>query len=173
MDPNITTDAKFKTYVSEKVLSFLYDAQIKHALEVLYPADYDGSQPYKSVQERLALFTGEAFISCNAHVLVEHSRASSYGYIFNIPPGLHGQDIAYSFYTPGLPAPFVETDSIATKMQGYLTRFAKTGSPNGDAEISLPEYREDSKVLDIKANSFEIARDDAANLRCQWWSKNI
>lgn len=174
MDPKIKTNADFKSYVSKKVLSFLSSGQIKHVINVLYPPVYDGSQPYKNVQDRLALLIQEAFINCNAHILAQNSQGQSFGYIFDVPPGLHGQDIAYSFYTPGLPAPFVEDKGLATEMQRYLTRFARTGDPNGGAGgVKIPEYSQAGAVLDIKSSGFKVVKDDAANPRCKWWGENF
>lgn len=174
VDPTIKTDAALNAYLSKKALSFLSAGLADHVINVLYPPVYDGSQPYTSVQERLALLIEEAFISCNAHILAEHTQAQSYGYIFDVPRGLHGEDIAYSFYTPGLPAPFVEDKTVATEMQGYLTRFAKTGNPNSESGgVSVPEYDAGEMVLDIKKGGFELVKDDMANQRCIWWAENI
>ena len=174
VDPKIKTNAAFNAYVSTKAFSFLSTNLRNYVINVLYPPTYDGSQPYTSVQERLALLIQEAFINCNAYILAESTQAPAYGYIFDVPPGLHGQDIAYSFYTPGLPSPFVDNKTIAARMQGYLTRFARTGNPNGGSDnVVIPEYHTDDMVLDINEAGFEITKDDSANKRCAWWTQHI
>lgn len=173
VNPDIKTNADFNSYVSNKVLGFLSDGQINHVLNVLYPAEYNGSQPYATVQGRLAKVVEEAFINCNAHILAKDARTPAYGYIFDVPPGLHGQDIAYSFYTPGLPAPYVKDEALASEMQSYLTRFAKTGDPNGGSGVTIPKYQSASIVMDIEPGGFGLIKDDAANARCTWWAENI
>ena len=146
---------------------------LDHVVHVLYPPKYDGASPYKNVQERLSLLISEAFIGCSAHT-VAHRSKESWGYVFDIPPGLHGEDIAYTFFTPGAPSPDVEYESAAKRMQGYLKNFIKTGNPNSEGpRPALPEYHHGETVLDIKEDGFLLLKDDMANDRCAWWEANL
>ena len=169
VDPNIKTDAAFNKYLSNELFAHMPRRALDHVIHVLYPPKYDGSKHYKNVQERLGLLISEAFIGCSAHSVAQHTK-DSWGYIFDIPPALHGEDIAYSFFTPGAKSPDVEYKSTAKGMQRYLASFVKAGNPNSDdLRPAVPEYHGKEKVLDIKIGGFLIRKDDVANERCAWW----
>lgn len=176
IDPSITTDSAFNAYVSNKLLSFLSPGLQEYIIKELYPAHYDGSNGYKTIKERLGLLISEAFIGCSAFELANATAHGygSFGYMFAVPPGLHGQDIAYSFFAPGKESPNVENVPVAMELQRYLTRFARTGDPNGaDGESSIPEYKQGELILKLSPNNSTWVRDDMANKRCQWWQKNL
>lgn len=176
IDPSIVTDSAFNDYISNKLFSSHSPASQEHIIKTLYPARYDGSNGYKTVKERLGLLISEAFIGCNAFGLasVAAHGNGSFGYVFSVSPGLHGQDIAYSFFTPGKEWPNVENVTVAMEIQGYLTRFAITGNPNGaDVDPPMPEYKQGEMILNISSEGSSSVRDDMMNKRCQWWQKNI
>jgi carboxylesterase type B len=176
IDPSIATDSAFNAYISNKLFSFLSPASQEHLIKVLYPPRYDGSNGYKTVKERLGLLISEAFIGCNAFGLANAAAHGngSFGYMFAVPPGLHGQDIAYSFFTPGNESPNVENVTVAMELQGYLTRFARTGNPNGaDGDTPIPEYKQGEMILKVGSDGSTSVRDDMGNGRCQWWQKNF
>jgi carboxylesterase type B len=173
VDPKITTDSAFNNYLSDDLFLHMQPNSLNYVINVLYPPEYDGSKPYTTVQERLSLLIGEAFIGCSAYTVAEQSE-TSFAYVFDVPPGLHGEDIAYSFFTPGKPSPNVKSKSTATEMQGYLARFATTGNPNhARPPPTIPEYHPGKKVLCIKDGGFLVSRDDMASKRCAWWEKNL
>ena len=49
----------------------------------------------------------------------------TYAYQFSVPPGLHGEDVAYTFSNG--PANDVGSDSAAVALQQYITSFASRG----------------------------------------------
>lgn len=176
VDPSITTDSAFDAYVSNKLFSFLSPGSQHHIIKELYPAHYDGSNGYKTVKQRLGLLISEAFIGCSAFELANATAHGhgSFGYMFAVPPGLHGQDIAYSFFTPGEESENVENVHVAMELQKYLTRFARTGNPNSaEGESTIPEYKRGGLILKLSPNSSSLVRDDMVNKRCQWWQKNL
>ena len=50
----------------------------------------------------------------------------------------HGAEIAFVFGSAEPPTP--EDEALAISMQGYWTRFARTGDPNGDGALQWPLY---------------------------------
>jgi acetylcholinesterase len=121
---------------------------------------------YKNVQQRLALLISETFIGCNAHYLAHALKDHSHGYIFGVPPGFHGQDIAYTFFTDSNPN--VRTEFLASSLQQYLMRFVRTENPNGGDLPDSPVYGNGSLILDLGNNGFKVGRAEVANRRCNW-----
>jgi len=176
VDPSIVTDAAFDAYISNKLFSLYSPASQEHIIKTLYPARYDGSNGYKTVKERLGLLISEAFIGCNAFGLASAAAHGngSFGYVFAVSPGLHGQDIAYSFFTPGKESPHVENVTVAMEIQRYLTRFAIMGNVKGaDGDSPIPDYKQGEMILNISSEGSSLVRDDMMNMRCQWWQKNL
>jgi para-nitrobenzyl esterase len=50
----------------------------------------------------------------------------------------HGAEIAFVFGSAESPSP--EDTAIGRSMQGYWTRFARTGNPNGEGALEWPRY---------------------------------
>lgn len=68
-----------------------------------------------------------------------------------MPPGIHGSDVAYTFYNNGSETTFLGTavnSTIALATQYYITSFVMTGSPNAHASGApyFPIYGNDSKL---------------------------
>ena len=78
----------------------------------------------------------------------------------------HGAEIAYVF---GSVVPTEEVDRmLGLAIQGYWTRFARTGDPNGDAALSWPRYDDAS---DQRIN-FDAAISVVSGFRrseCEFW----
>lgn len=51
--------------------------------------------PYTSMITRTATGVGDFLVGCNAHFL---SQRLGYGYLFDVPPALHGGDVPYTFF---------------------------------------------------------------------------
>lgn len=158
----------------------------------LYPPIYDGSQGYKNPLERVALTISEVFYACNAYYLGRAYENSSYGYQFSIPPGLHGQDLPYTFFTgldPGPDAPPLQLQDLvslvmkygqvgdpktAVAWQQFMTSFAQRGTPTGrDLPASIAPYGRNDSVMDFNVFGVGIIKDPAANRRCEWWQKGL
>jgi cholinesterase len=95
-----------------------------------------------------------------------------YSYIFTVPPSLHGQDIAYTYFNG--PNPSVQNNTLAQIMQRYFTNFAQTGDPNGPAKVPhFPTYGPRQTCLNLNLTNIGTVRDNAANERCAWWQKGL
>jgi hypothetical protein len=74
------------------------NATLSYILDTLYPAVYDGTYPYTTIFECVSLLTAEIPFTCNARYVDLACGNETYSYYFTVPPGLHGEDIAYTFF---------------------------------------------------------------------------
>ena len=94
----------------------------------MYPEDYNGSQNYTTLFERLSSLISEMCFTCTYRALGQAFANRSYAYIFSIPPAIHGEDTAYTFFRR--PDPGVANNTLARMLQKYVIQFTITGSPN-------------------------------------------
>lgn len=146
---------------------------INYMLNTLYPAVYDGTYPYTTIFQRASLVTAEVSFTCNTRYLDLAYNNETYSYYFTVPPGLHGEDIAYTFFNgdtttsdDGLPI----NATVATTLQKYITNFALSGSsPNGVGVPFFPEYQSNATVLELGIYGIgALSVDTTANSRCDW-----
>ncbi|KAF5873332.1 putative lipase protein [Botrytis fragariae] len=68
----------------------------------LYPDQLDGKYGYTSEMMRAAFTSAESCFACNTRYLNVKVGNKTYVYSFNVPPALHADDVAYTFYNgPG------------------------------------------------------------------------
>ena len=134
---------------------------------------------------------------CNAHYLDAADFPNKYGYLFSLPPGLHGEDVPNTFYNNGgfNLANFNLNVSVSIALQDYIGSFVTDGYPSlpsgnsvkgglpgvtgGNITASgniqgVPKfvmYGEDAQVVDLDLSSITEIRDPVANERCDWWQK--
>lgn len=142
-----------------------------YVVNTLYPAVFNGSYPYTNGYLRSILLTTESAFTCNTRYLDLAFGNQSFAYQFEVPPALHGQDVAYTFYNgggsnraTGLVAP------IAQAMQAYITNFAIHGNPNGPGGLPyFPKYQSNSTEMGLNITGLMPQMDPDANMRCAWW----
>ncbi len=148
-----------------------------HLTNVLYPSVFDGSQPYRTQFDRASLLSGKSSIECNAFYLDHAFGIKTYGYEFAVFPGIHSQDLNFTFYHR--PNPTVSAPRVAAALQEYITNYAVTGAPGkaGGANSTFPEFpihgEEAQTVRFLNDSSVSVERDPAANDRCVWWQKGL
>lgn len=130
---------------------------------------FDGSVGYRDQYQRTALAVGESGFSCNTNYLGRAYGNQTYNYLFSVPPALHGQDTAYTFYDG--PNPLVIADPIAIALQEYITSFAATGTPNEEGVPQFNVYGDSNQVQNLNVTGIEQIKDPAANERCTWWQQ--
>ena len=175
-DPRVDSDAAFENYIRVNY-PCISDSAVDHLTNVLYPSVFDGSQPYRTQFDRASLLSGESSIECNAFYLDTAFGNKTYGYEFAVFPGIHGQDLNFTFYHG--PNPTVSAPKVAAALQEYITNYAVTGAPGkaGGANSTFPEfptYGEDAQIVRfLNDSSISVERDPAANDRCVWWQKGL
>jgi carboxylesterase type B len=90
---------------------------------------------------------------------------------FAVFPGIHGEDVPYTFANGNNPS--IANLAIATAMQEYFTSFAINGVPKGQGIPRFPLYGAGSDAIEFNATSIHDIRDESANSRCLWWQKAL
>ena len=122
---------------------------------------------YINLQQRVSRMIAEAFLTCNTNYLGQAFKNTVRGYVFGVPPGFHGQDIAYTFFTEA--DQNVLNISVAEDLQTYLTQFIRKGDPNSLSLPHIPPYNHNAAVLYLNTTEYRVIMLDAANNRCTWW----
>jgi carboxylesterase type B len=170
--PNVQTDDELEAFILLNTPGFPADL-VNYVVKTLYPARYDGSQPYSSPIERTILFITETSFTCNNYFLNKAYGNKTFAYQFAVPPGFHGFDIPYTFYngqptnlTAGMIAP------VGVALGTYLTNFAMTGNPNGRGMPPFPMQGKNASMNSI-GTTIQRVKDDTSNQRCAWWEKSL
>jgi cholinesterase len=143
----------------------------------LYPPVYNGTYGYTTQVERTALLISEISFTCNTRYLDLAFKNQTYSYYFSVPPGLHGEDVSYTYFngdtsTSDDGAPVNAT--VAKALQDYLTSFVMNGSPNEKGLPYFPMYGSNSTILNVgTTNLGGTLKDTVANSRCDWWQKAL
>ena len=176
-DPRISNDTEFEQYIRSRFPD-IGSETVEYILNVLYPARYDGSQPYMSFMARYVLFLSDVFFTCNTNFLVaaatkQSGYPGSYTYDFAVPPGIHGQDLAYTFYDG--PSTSVTSELVAEILQQYIVSFATTGVPSSHAAngVTFPSYGGKDQAVVLNVTGPSVRKDPTANARCAWWQKAL
>lgn len=140
----------------------------------LYPEDYNGSMPYTNGLERTFLLIADSIFTCNTHYINKAFKNQTYAYEFQIPPALHGQDVAYTFYDgQGDDLSIGLVSAIAQVQQAYITNFVMTGDPNGPGVPSFPMQGMNSSLNAWNVTGVMTITDPTANERCEFWQKAL
>jgi para-nitrobenzyl esterase len=79
----------------------------------------------------------------------------------------HGAEIAFVFGSAEAPTP--DDTAIGRAMQGYWTRFARSGDPNGDGALAWPRY-DDATDQRINFNAATSVVSAFRREQCElWW----
>ena len=167
-DQNIKTNADFDNWVHVNFPSATASIQ-RQIISKIYPPVYDGSLPYVTPQQRSDLAVKEYLISCNTVSMVNAYQNKTYNYIFGVPPAIHAQDLAYTYYpnagTPG----FYPT--VAVMLQKYFVNFVLTGNPNKQGLPSWPMLGQKAAAINFTETGVLQTSSDSANSRCAFWNQ--
>lgn len=118
---------------------------------------------------RVALMISEGGIGVNTRAL-HKAFARSYGYVFAIPPALHGADLVYTFYN----GPVSNVDPVTAKiLEKYISNFVTTGNPNSRTVPYFPQYGMNSTVQALNISGVSPVIDPFLNKRTDWWLKGL
>lgn len=146
----------------------------------LYPPIFNGSYPYTTQIERGQLITQEFTITCHSYFLAnafakaEAERVSrSWKYIFAVPPGLHSNDVSYTFFNgdthPQSIGNIVVNTTVAGVLQNMIINLAQRATPNGKGVPEFPSYG-DGRVFDLNFTMLgNVFPDPDDNERCKYW----
>ncbi|OBR09222.1 Carboxylic ester hydrolase [Colletotrichum higginsianum IMI 349063] len=168
--PLIEDEEDYLSLLLTPLLPDASDEVVDYITTQLYPAVYDGTHPWTTPLARASATVADTWFICNNYFLNKALGGVAYNYLFDVPPGHHGNDIGYTFFNGettynGLPV----NASVADTLQAYLTAFAKTGSPNQDGLPEVPLYGDDAAVVSLYNRTTVV--DTAVAERCDWWQK--
>lgn len=142
---------------------------MSYITNTIYPPPDSGDLPYKTNLDRAALITSDVVVDCNTYLLALAYQNTTYNYLFDVPPGLHGDDLHYTFG----PDPSVKSDQIRQAIQDYIISFVSTGTPSGSLEPHFPEYGRSNTVLQLHPANIVPKPDPAASDRCILLQKDV
>lgn len=172
VDPSIQSNKAYKAYLASFFTSATEDV-IEYIADVLYPPIFDGTYPWTDWVSRTAttIAEGQGF-ACNS-VYLDHAYGNrTYAYLFSVPPGLHGEDVAYTFYNGGAASATVLNTTTAFVLQDWIASFAIDGVPAAPGVKGVPKfnmYGSHATVEDLGEASISLIVDPASNNRCDWW----
>lgn len=151
--PVNVTEATLDDYLSSLVPN-ITEASRKEALAL-----YLGSALKKeSLWDRTTTLIGDIMFACNAQVLASsyatHNDAT-YRYIFAVPPGAHGDDVPFTFYSEGdNPSDVaVANTTVASVLPNVIASLAISGVPQTALNTTMETYRSKETVLVIHHNA--------------------
>ncbi|KAK4695303.1 hypothetical protein P7C71_g2425, partial [Lecanoromycetidae sp. Uapishka_2] len=171
--PFITNDTAFNEFILT-AFPTINPAVANYVETVLYPPQMPGILSltgYSDEIGRAVLALAESTFTCNEYYLDKAFNNQTYAYQFSVPPALHGQDVAYTFFNG--PNSAVVSDPAAIALQEYITSFAINGVPSGPSLPAFPIYTNATDIIDLNATSITTIRDPVANQRCDWWQKEL
>ncbi|RDW61637.1 hypothetical protein BP5796_11529 [Coleophoma crateriformis] len=174
--PTATNSDNFTTFMLD-YFPELSTSQLAYLTNVLYPAIYNGSQPYTTPFKRLDLAISDFTFTCSTKSLGRAFGNSTHNYQFSVPPGNHTEDVPYTFFNG--PISTVKNGTLAMTLQRYLTGFADKGTPNQAGLPYWTEYGTAGKVLNFNVTesnsvSLDTIVDTATvNIRCDWWQQGL
>ena len=167
--PPVTTEAEYRAALQDRF------GDRAEQVEAVYPVSN-----FASPQAALVRAFGDVALVCDTYDSARRAAAGgapTYLYNFARPIPLpilqplmlgatHGAEIAYIF---GSVTPPEEADRmLGLAMQGYWTRFARDGDPNGENALEWPPY---SDAVDQRIN-FDATISVATHFRrpeCEFW----
>ncbi|QSZ31432.1 hypothetical protein DSL72_000997 [Monilinia vaccinii-corymbosi] len=174
--PFLSTEASLSDNLVS-VLPTISKSTLSYVTGTLYPPVYNGSYPYRSFFERASLITADISFTCNTRYLNTAFLNKTYSYYFTVPPGLHGEDIAYTFFngdTTTLNVGLPVNATVAAVLQRYIMNFAMTGNPNGRGVPFFPEYQKNATTVVLGSTGLgSLQTDTTANKRCEWWQQAL
>ncbi|HMJ12854.1 MAG TPA: carboxylesterase family protein [Polyangiaceae bacterium] len=168
----VTTDAELAA-----ALSSAFGAEALPEVLATYPAEN-----YASSNERLNAIGKDAFFACAARRIVRRAvrfGRSAYLYVFSHHPegaldptlgAFHAAEFPFIF-NRSMPLVAIRESErpLVDLMQGYWTRFARTGNPNGDSSAFWPKYSLfTDETLDIHLPEPSVS-ERHLEARCNFW----
>jgi carboxylesterase type B len=168
--PTAQEESGYQQYLDENIPG-IRPSPRSYISSTLYPPIFNGNFGYRTRLERGALTLSDFIFQCNTDYINRAFHGRSFAYRFSIPPGIHAQDLPYTFYNG--PNQAVVNDTVALILQDYITSFAKTGVPASSLGPVFERYGKGAGLLNFGPDAILTTLDPAANERCQWWQKAV
>ncbi|KAJ4262895.1 hypothetical protein NW762_006508 [Fusarium torreyae] len=176
-DPRINTTGAFAQFIQTFVPS-ITDASSEYIRNTLYSPIFDGSQGYTNNFERAYLLFQEFAFTCNQPFTSNGLNGTTNNYQFVIPPGIHSQDLGFTFYRgapidpSGAPFPPSSATNVAAAklLQTWIASFVTGGKPTTPRTIPFEAYGSEGNliVLGERSNLTHVVPG-----RCTWLAESI
>ncbi|CAM1505200.1 Fc.00g108370.m01.CDS01 [Cosmosporella sp. VM-42] len=171
-DANVETEDEFHAWLQRSIPG-LTDSEREELENNIYPANFDLGLGYVDQGSRQMALWGEAVIDCNFLAINEAFEGNSYAYEFNVAPGLHIQDLTYTFNNPTSPAFKPKAQDI---LQTAITSFVINGTPvskAGSCPEQFPHWGSDKTLVSINGDGIKISTNNVNETRCAWWQNAL
>ncbi|EPS41516.1 hypothetical protein H072_4565 [Dactylellina haptotyla CBS 200.50] len=140
---------------------------------------------------RSADLIGQFIVTCNTRFIAEAYPGKTYNYQFSVIPGIHAEDILFTFWSPDIKLgpiqldfslSFLTSKNLATGWQSYLTSFTRSGNPNtfrerggfpATSEWQKATVAAEINVLNMDLFGFSMKSDeDTDAARCNFWKSS-
>jgi carboxylesterase type B len=163
--PFVRDDASLRAYAAA-YFGAVPSQILDYVVEVLYPAVYNGSYPWRTPLERTTVIISDLYFNCNTNMINKAFKNQTYAYEFQVPPAFHGGDVRYTFYTG---ADKTVIPEIAHIQQEYFANFIKSGDPNGEGLFPWPMQGKNASMIAWNSTTVGIQVDPTINDRCAFW----
>lgn len=164
-------------------------SQIEELTGKVYPPQFDGYQGYVDQDSRQMVMLGDAFFYCNFLALNQAANGTSHACRlqsrpeifqervtnnltideFAVTPGVHTQDLAYTFDDPYSPPVLRRAKET---LVSAITSFAVYGRPdlidNGEVK-HFPSWGTNKQQVTIADEGSVVTRSTLREDRCAWW----
>ncbi|KAM0490549.1 hypothetical protein ACHAP8_011454 [Fusarium lateritium] len=160
-------DNDFVPWIQKSIPGLTMSEHVYLANE-LYPPIFDGSLGYTNQGSRQMALWGEAVIDCNFVGISKVMNGQGYAYQFNVTPGLHTQDLKYTFNDPQSPAFEPVAQDV---LQTVLTSFTVGGVPKlrSTDKMKFPTWGSEGDIISINGQGVKKALNAVNETRCDWW----
>ncbi|KAJ3492800.1 hypothetical protein NLG97_g5135 [Lecanicillium saksenae] len=167
-DPTAKTDDAVRKVITNGIPNF--NATLLDELaNQIYPPIFDGSQGYTDNQSRQISINGDAYFYCNFLALNEATKGAAHAYEFGVSPGVHTQDLAYTFDDPYSPPALAQARET---LVSAITNFAVYGRPDlivdGQAK-HFPSWGSTKQQVTIGDRGSTVTHSAVNEKRCAWW----
>ncbi|KAK6539036.1 hypothetical protein TWF694_010583 [Orbilia ellipsospora] len=141
---------------------------------------------------RSADLIGQFIVNCNTRFIAQAYPGKTYNYQFSVIPGIHAEDVLFTFWSPNIDIgpvqidfslAFITSKNLATGWQSYLTSFTRTGNPNtyrerggfpGTSEWQRAQLGPEITVLNMDLLGFRMQNDENSDsARCNFWQSGL
>ncbi|TQV99795.1 acetylcholinesterase [Cordyceps javanica] len=167
-DPAAKTDDAVRKVIAT-TMPGMSASQLDELSNQIYPSLFDGSQGYIDQSSRQITINGDAYFYCNFLAVNEASNGAAHAYEFAVTPGVHTQDLAYTFDDPYSPPALAQARET---LVSAITSFAVYGRPDlvvDGNKMHFPSWGANKQQVTIGDKGSAVTRSTVSEKRCAWW----
>jgi carboxylesterase type B len=173
--PYASNDESLSAFLRERYPA-IQQSVLDYILQDLYPPVLESSDnlPYSNNLTRTAAIVSDASFVCHTNTVAKAFNNGTYNYLFAVPPGIHAQDLSYTFWdrTSDLNSTTFAPD-VAMLMHSYITNFVKFGTPNGAGLPLFPLQGMNATILELGVGGAQVSVDDTVGVKCDFWQEAL